>query len=284
MRWGMLVAKHYEGNGYWYCDCDCGGHAIVHGDRLPVNGKKRAQKSCGCLKKSRLIKNIHYFENIDTEEKAYFVGLLSADGTITDDVENGTYSIKLVLQSQDKHILEKLKDEVQTEAQVKDSYSTSKLPQGGTCTSWSSSLLLCSKEMVRDIERYGVVPAKSLILEVKYDLIPKELWIHVIRGLIDGDGTFGIFGKKKILELSITTSEAMAKRTKEILEELVPEIKAGIYNAKGCTEKTKRLISTTQSKTLELLDLMYKDAHIYLERKYQNYLTIKKFCNCNDYP
>lgn len=275
MRWGKLVAKEYLGKGEWKCLCDCGNETIVNSDSLPVNKNRRYIKSCGCLLKSRSIKNIDYFKQIDTEAKAYYLGLLASDGTIQDNEEKGAYTIKLVLQKEDKEILEKLKKEINTSVEVKDFNSTTKLPQGTKCNSDFSSLLLCSKDMVKDIKKYGVNEKKSLTLDLNYNLIPKKLWRHILRGLIDGDGSFGIYGKKKTLSLNLTTSVFMANRTKEIVKELIPGIKINVYHAIGCTENTVRFISTTQKYTFELLKLMYENCSFYLQRKYNNYLNIK---------
>lgn len=49
-RYGMLVVQSFAGRkkgyGYalWYCQCDCGGRSIAHGDSL----KAGTSKSCGC--------------------------------------------------------------------------------------------------------------------------------------------------------------------------------------------------------------------------------------------
>ena len=50
MRFGKLVAQKYLGNKKWLCHCDCGNDCVVNSDRLPMNSKRRMQKSCGCLR------------------------------------------------------------------------------------------------------------------------------------------------------------------------------------------------------------------------------------------
>ena len=279
MKWGKLTAIKYLGNKKWLCLCDCGNETIVDSDKLPMNRKRRYIKSCECLLNSRKIEKINYFEKIDAEEKAYFLGLLSADGNIIDNKETGNYSIKLTLGSKDKEILEIFKKEVNSNVSIKEFNSTTRLPQGTICTSRFASILLCSKKMIKDIEKYGVIPNKSLVLDLKYDLIPKKLHRHLLRGLIDGDGSFGIYGKKKILSLNLTTSRSMAEKTKRIIEDLIPEIKIGIYDAINCNKNTVRLVSTTQKYTFKLLQLLYENSSIYLERKYNNYLKIKEDFN-----
>ena len=285
MRWGKLVAIEYLGNKKWLCNCDCGNKTIVDSDHLRINRKQRSTMSCGCGKKSRLIKNIDYFKELDTEAKAYILGFLASDGTITYDTENGVYSVKIVVNSIDRHILEIIKKEFNTGVEVKDYIETANLPQGGTCASKLSSLLLCSKELVEDVMKYGVVPRKSLVLDINYNLIPKELKRHFWRGLYDGDGSFGVYGEKEILELSLITSKTMAESTKEEILKIFPDFKINYYPAMGCSENTVRLFLTTQYQAFTFLNYMYKNNTICLERKYQKYLDIKKcFKYFNDYP
>ena len=66
MRFGKLVAQKYLGNKKWLCHCDCGNDCVVNSDRLPMNSKRRMQKSCGCLLESRLLEEKHFFDIIDT--------------------------------------------------------------------------------------------------------------------------------------------------------------------------------------------------------------------------
>ena len=53
--------------------------------------------------------NEHYFDKIDTSNKAYIIGLLYADGCNM----TNTHEIKLSLQCNDKHILDSIKQELE---------------------------------------------------------------------------------------------------------------------------------------------------------------------------
>lgn len=54
---GRLTVEGYMGNGRWWCNCECGGTAIVRTDGL----KSGHSKSCGCVHKERVTK--HGFVN-----------------------------------------------------------------------------------------------------------------------------------------------------------------------------------------------------------------------------
>lgn len=108
MKFGKLKVVEYLGDNKWRCECECGNEKIVSSGKLPLHPVKRLPvKSCGCLLHSRLTTNYNFFEKIDTEEKAYIVGFLAADGCITSDDAKSSYQIKIVVQRRDRDILEK---------------------------------------------------------------------------------------------------------------------------------------------------------------------------------
>ena len=280
-RFGSLVAIKYLGDRKWLCQCDCGNTTIVRSASL-VNDPTpthRGIRSCGCGHKSKLTKNQNFFEKIDSEEKAYILGMLASDGTITDIPDCGNYTIKLVLQNKDRNILEKIKNALNTQTQIKEFESTTKLPQGALCTSKFCSLTIHGKQLVRDIEKLGVTPAKSKTLLINYALIPQEFKKDFWRGLIDGDGSFGIYGKKQILSLTITTSLAMSEATKNEILKIFPSMKINYYHAIGCDENTMRLMITAQDDVYKFLSYVYENSQIFLDRKYQDFLKIKEQYN-----
>ena len=281
MRFGKLVAQKYLGNKKWLCHCDCGNDCVVNSDRLPMNSKRRMQKSCGCLLESRLLEEKHFFDIIDTEEKAYILGFAASDGTVSYDTNKSSYSLKFVVNSVDTQLLEDFKRILKSKVQVKTFEAITNLPQGGTCTSEMSSVLFCSKTLVEGLIDKGVTPRKSLTLNVDYLKIPDNLKRHFWRGLFDGDGTFG---KKKNLEVSLTTSKTMAESTKKEILKLFPSFKVNFYERKECSGQTYNLIFTTQKDGFSFLQYMYEDCNIKLARKFEKYKTIKQIINSNDYP
>ena len=276
MRWGKLVAVKYLGNKKWLCHCDCGNDTIVDSDHLKMDRSKRSVESCGCGRMSRLTQNHDYFSNIDTEVKAYIVGFLASDGTIESNKEKSSYTIKIVVNRKDRKLLEDIKEDIKTSANVKDFSAKTKLPQGGYCESDFSSLSMHNKKMVEDLESIGVTSNKSLTLNIDYSKIPDDLKRHFWRGWIDGDGSFGIYGKRKILSLTVTSSLAMCESTKNEILKIFPDMKIHIYQAIKCNEYTKRFIITSQNDVFKFLEYIYSDSNIYLERKYNNFLKIKE--------
>lgn len=118
-------------------------------------------------------------EKIDSEFKAYYLGLLLADGSVTNQTTAGNYqTISLELHKKDRYILEKLSKEIKGNPQVKDSLSKN-----------TSYFRVNGVELVRSVEKYGLTQNKSKTLNFLTDLVPEHLYHHFMRGLFDGDGT-----------------------------------------------------------------------------------------------
>lgn len=155
--------------------------------------------------------NDSFFEIIDTEDKAYFLGLLFADGN----VYLKRNRIQITLMNEDAYILEKFKEVVNSSAKLyidREKYS---------------KLILDSKKMTSDLIALGCTPNKSLTLKFP-EKIPEHLIHHFVRGYFDGDGSIAI--GKTGTHCSFTSTEEFLKELSEIL------LKNGIQ----CSEFKKR--------------------------------------------
>jgi hypothetical protein len=115
-----------------------------------------------------------YFHTIDTDEKAYWLGFLAADGAI---FSNGRqYSVTLDLQPRDLHWLTRFRDTIAPGA---------KITQHGDR---SYSVSIGSQEMVQDLIALGIGPRKSNTLE--WPRIPEAFVVPFLLGYFDGDGSF----------------------------------------------------------------------------------------------
>ena len=117
----------------------------------------------------KLIQSI--FDNIDDEYKAYWLGFIYADGSITND---GIFEIQLA--EKDFEHLIKFKNFIKWENEIKFKDSTK-----------SVRITFRNKYFTNQLNKLGVVPNKSLILSYP-DFIPDFLQRHFIRGYFDGDG------------------------------------------------------------------------------------------------
>lgn len=143
------------------------------------NTISRNLKSLGIIRK-RVIPHpdlkIDFFKEINTKEKAYYLGFLYADGYITQDCK----SLVLALSKKDTQELEKFCDIIGVN-RLKIKNRTHK--QG----SQSISIKIYSPEFVKHIINHGCVNAKSKIIRLP-NLKTKEIMLSFIMGYYDGDG------------------------------------------------------------------------------------------------
>lgn len=120
----------------------------------------------------------NYFETIDTPNKAYFLGLFHADGSISRRQQTKNYeeiAFKISLQERDKDILLAFCNEVA-------------LPQSRVKI-YSSKRPTESKLAVINISAKAFTThLQDLKFETLTQRIPTELVSHFIRGFFDGDG------------------------------------------------------------------------------------------------
>jgi ribosomal protein L39E len=119
-----------------------------------------------------------FFDKIDTEEKAYWLGFLTADATLT----TAHNRIKLDLASRDKTHLYKFRRSLQANHPIPSFVGMRK---GRACK--YSQISLISAHMVRSLGKLGVTDRKSFTV-TPCMLIPYALRVHYWRGLVDGDG------------------------------------------------------------------------------------------------
>ena len=211
-----------------------------------------------------------YFDNIDTEEKAYFLGFLYSDGNVKKDKSR----VSLTLAEHDKEILIKLSDIVYGYENLDFIKSKKENIQN------QYSLNIYNKIVAESLIKLGCTPAKSLTLQFPEWLTEKELQRHFIRGYFDGDGSLSVSGPDNQYTWQITSTKDFCIPIYNILKEL--NINSHFSENKKSIERgnniTKTLSSSGNRQVSKLCNWMYKDATIYLERKYKKYLALKNLC------
>lgn len=198
--------------------------------------------------------NRYIFEKIDTEEKAYWLGFLYADGSVgsTDN------RIELGLAEIDKNHIEKFKNFIGLDNKI--SYREK-----------SKSYRYAFKDKIfkEILIKQGCVPKKSLILKFPTEeQVPNNLIRHFIRGYFDGDGCF--CHTKECFEASFIGTEDFIKTCLTKLPNNL-NISLSIKDVHR-RDGAKKYGFYSYNDVLNFLSFMYDDCHIYLERKYQKYI------------
>lgn len=209
------------------------------------------------------------------EEKSYIYGLLLTDGSI--DIKNYnsyTGTVRLELNYKDKDIIEKLY-QIIPYSSIRERTRTTNFSQEYHSIIFSNS----RKDFINELINMGF-PIKNKTINARppiceYDI--NAFW----RGVIDGDGSLGLRQGKKGLEpfLSLVTkSELLRNAFCDYLNSITHEQ----YNPKRNTRDGVYNIGCGTSSTKKVIDKLYHNATIYLDRKYNKMLEINQFIKDNN--
>lgn len=202
-----------------------------------------------------------FFSIIDTEEKAYFLGFLYADGYNQKDKN----IVRMNLHEKDKKILEKLTNIIQPSKKL---YYSNKKKQ--------YSIQIVSEQMCTDLNYHGCVQAKTKILTFP-KTVPNNLIRHFIRGYFDGDGCIHIKQKEnnKITGFFILlgTFDMIFKLQENFQNQCNTKTKK-IYGTKKKNIILYRITYCSKSELLNIREFLYKDSNIYLDRKRYNFYLL----------
>lgn len=215
--------------------------------------------------------NERFFQEINSEEKAYFLGLLISDGNVFKDGTGRQASISITLDLNDEYLLQDFKTILNANTAIgKD---------GRGC----GQIAVRSNIMAEDLAQYGVVPRKSYITYLPLN-IDNAFMSHLIRGIFDGDGHieakinpktnkylhgFSLCGSHKLME------DIANYCFKELHLKTYPKV----YDYKD------RNLSDIHIQSINDMYLfgewLYKDATIYMKRKKEIYDNFKQHYNLN---
>lgn len=191
--------------------------------------------------------NEKFFETIDSEDKAYFLGFIYADGWISKNV------MGIELSEQDLHILESFKKCLETEKPLIFRQARKETHQN------QYTLKVSSDKIVDDLKKIGVSENKTHNLNFNLDYFKNDVIRHFIRGVFDGDGTIN---KNYV---SIVGNCEFLNGIKQFL--LTIGIKFNLYDSDCQSENIKRLSLNNKSMVKLLYDYLYTESTLFLPRK-----------------
>ncbi len=239
------------------------------------NAVRRILKANGLILTARkYFIDENYFETIDNEEKAYWLGFLAADGTIrlrhggAEKKKRGS-SIVLKLANKDEDHLKKFAKVFGGDSRITYQRDYTKTRKGNESYSDNCRVSINSNKLVEDIMNKGVIPRKSFTLD-KPNIDP--IWYsHFIRGYFDGNGSVGF----KLKESKRGDREFVIDRLNLSVATVADDFKAWFidhFNSLdigfSATGKYEMGFKNTKS-AYRFFTYVYKDATIFLERKYE---------------
>jgi len=213
----------------------------------------------------RLSYNIHVFDAIDSEEKAYWLGFLYADGCVYINDKSREHYVRVCLKDSDIDHLKKLKTFFKDTREDSIKLTKRFLKQTGK-TYLSYQYTISSKHLCNQLESLGCTRKKSLTLTFPSESIfsKSNLIYDFIRGYFDGDGcishTFDEHGTLKPYISALGTREFL-----EGVQKYFPEF-SKLYNHGNVLK-----IACYSKKASSVANKLYGHATIYLDRKYERF-------------
>ena len=207
-----------------------------------------------------------YFKVINTEQKAYILGFICADGYVAKD------RLCIVLSQKDVEILETIKKEFGSNQVLSFYQSSNPYDKEKLCD--MVKLQISSKRFVEPLIKMGLADDKTYTLNSSIlKFIPKYLVKDFLRGYFDGDGNV-MYGRKYIsgrkFNINICGNEEFLLNT---YQKFFPSTNKMYFEKKSKQTYTWKLSS--REKVEKFLDWLYKNSKIHLKRKYKVYLKSK---------
>ncbi len=234
---------------------------------IPIYSNTETQSFCSPRKKSI---DSTSFSSIDTEEQAYWLGFMAADGC------NFTkkHYVSILLSAQDIEILEKFKKFLKYEGDIK--LSNSKSPRSENYYDYAK-LSFSDPKISADLCKFGIVNNKTYVLKFP-DFLPEHLIKHYIRGHFDGDGCFWQYLKSN-KNRKVPTGNVSIISTKNFVDGLITNVrkltglKMGIKNHPNNSNQYATIGGSKQ--VIKFMDWLYQESTIYLKRKFEKYNKFK---------
>ena len=223
--------------------------------------------------------NHTYFDKIDSEEKAYLLGLIYSDGTISPKDGNRQHRITIALQEEDGYIFDNFSELTSKPPDYR--YPPSYKKKG-----WKpqASFRVTSNNIGETLIKYGCNINKSRVgMDFPTKFIPEKYMNHFIRGFMDGDGSIIIKKRnykyirktKHFLKNAHTENKdymlklAFCSTDLEFLKELGKILNVKLYIR---SKLRKQMVYTAwierKDEVQKVLKYIYKDATVYFKRKY----------------
>lgn len=222
----------------------------------------------GIKKGSKYFYNKDYFETIDSEEKAYWLGFIAGDGYTVRSKVNAELGIEL--NEMDCEHLKRFNKCLEGNVEVGFRQRFDERTQN---TYKMCFIRFYSIKLVDDLIKLGIIPNKSLF--VCFPNIQQQYYIPFLRGYFDSNGCICFNKKRNCLSCDYSSgSIEMINSIRKILFEY--GISSYISYEKT---KTIRLNIKGMKNSFDFCNLIYKNSNIHLSRKYNKFCLLSKKYN-----
>lgn len=197
--------------------------------------------------------NQDYFESIETEEQAYWLGFIYADGALIKPKQRSPY-LQILLSNNDIDHISKFKKAIEFTGPI---HTRSNFHKKQQKTYTNSYITIRGNKLIQDLEALGITANKSLTC--KFPSIRQELMPHFIRGYFDGDGGLS----KNCSELTIAGTESFLNTIQHEFIQLGATATKLYKHKSGICQYTKH----GRLQVAQILRWLYADSSVALDRK-----------------
>jgi len=231
---------------------------------LQIHLKKRGLTRSNKQNSRKYTLNEYYFQDINTTDKAYWLGFMYADGFLSLSKHYNQKNVGISLHEKHASHLNSFKTTISATYPIKHYQSVSY----GVLVDYVK-LLVTSDKMFDDLKKQGCFEHKSLnLIFPNEQQVPKFLMSNFIRGYFDGDGSFSKSHDGYQLKIC-GTQEFLRKLLEQIgfsNQKIYKRYKDG-KNHYYCSIGGKKQVS-------QIGGYFYENATIFLERKHKRYLKL----------
>lgn len=236
-------------------------YSIIANENIKIRGNDYNSK--------RYKNNSHIFDVIDTEEKAYWLGFLYADGCVT----NATNNLKLSLALSVKDI-----EHLRMFQKFLETNNPIRIYKGNHNNQYCR-LTVIDYNLCNQLIAKGVYKNKTEIITFP-DFLSDELIRHFIRGYVDGDGCITYHFHKDnpnryIFAIKICSTKEMLFGINKYLPLNKKRETPVLQKRRKNNVNNYSLEYGGNKQTLTILNYLYNNSSIYLQRKYERYLLLK---------
>lgn len=219
--------------------------------------------------------NDGYFDKIDSQEKAYWLGFIWADGSISRTAKraSGPNRLRVTQKWQERAHLETFRDILGSD------YELVRVPHAGGHD--TSQLDVNCRPLCQALEKLGYGP-KTIRIHVPS--IDQSLLRHFMRGYFDGDGGLSLYQQKvrrwtvNKQEWSITGNAVLMAEMRDILSRdagTTPTVQLKPYKR---SPGTKSLRYGKKDDIRLLYGYLYEYATVYLNSKHEKFVEFFSRC------
>ena len=214
--------------------------------------------------------NVHYFDTIDSNAKAYIVGFIAADGALVK--TRTTTTLTITIKYEDRAVLEFIKSEIGNEHKLQEIIRPSSFDSSKNIH--HIRYTISDRNITVALNKLGITSNKSLSMKNIIKNIPYEHRDAFIIGYFDGDGSVtirdGLYPNDKGILCKDYSLYIQIRGTKEFLTGICNHLKVDPSHIHQ-NDSISQLNFANKKDTYRFFQC-YNNLPFYYERKYNKFL------------